>query len=83
MLAATRARITAENATTRFSPIPWASLRVSASSAGPMGIMVATRPSIGALREVTRSHSRRCMIHSSRSSLLPPCSACQAARRER
>src|SRR5690606_18328709 len=37
MLAATSARITEENATTRFWPMPCASFSVSASSAGPMG----------------------------------------------
>lgn len=70
MDALTRSRITDENATARLAPTALASLLVKANKAGPIGIIVATRPSLGAERETMRSHSSRRMIYSSRSS--PP-----------
>ena len=89
-----RARITAEKATMRFSET-WARLPSERDfKAGPMGIMVATRPSMGVTRLAMRGASSRVWAYTSSSSPLrlgasrkrasrgrpPPLRRCQACR---
>ncbi|MCY1559901.1 hypothetical protein D9M68_969840 [compost metagenome] len=57
MAAASSATITAAKATTRFSAMPFVLPAATATSAGPMGIMVATSPSMGATRLTMRCTS--------------------------